>query len=285
MELKLSSFLFSALKDCFDFINPPLNNYSQFSQTLGQVNQVKQGNNIQYSFDLKLDKLIRRHLEQSGISGRIFSEESGFYSWGQNQYRVVFDPFCNSSLAAKSFREAAVGLSLFAYDYTWLASAIMDYQTGLVGLAEPGETTFWQIQSQKQISLELPVPKTLADAWVVFTLENRQERSQLQAAEPILRQAGRILVSSGHIHWLKLAAGLIDGYLDPFGGEKLYEMFAAVVAQQAGCIVTDRSGKLFDPAQSLRTFEDNPDFIFSHVSARSEPLHRELLESLTTSPA
>lgn len=280
MASGLNDFILTTFKTCFEFINPSLNNYAGFSQALSQVKQVKKDNNIQYSFDLQLDKMIKGKLKEFGVSGRIFSEESGFYSWGEPRYRVVFDPFCNSSLATKSFREAAIGLSIFTDDYSWLVSAIMDYQTGLVGLAQPGKTSFWQIQSRKELKPGTLKPKELTDAWVVFTLESREERKHLKTTEPILSQAGRVFISSGHIYWLKLAAGMIDGYLDPFGGEKLYEMFAATVAQQTGCLVTNRQGKPFDASEMLKIFEKDPDFIYYPVAARSQPLHQELLKSL-----
>ena len=59
---------------------PYLSNYALFSQSLAQQIQVKANDNIQYSFDVKLDEIVKKKLHEFQISGKIFSEESGFLS-------------------------------------------------------------------------------------------------------------------------------------------------------------------------------------------------------------
>ncbi|MFH2085637.1 MAG: hypothetical protein ABII21_02555 [bacterium] len=105
-------------------------------------------------------------------------------------------------------------------------------------------TKFYQIQTKNELQIT-PKPKQvteLKDAWSVITLENIAERSRLNSFVPLLNAMVRLIISSGHIYWLKLSMGEIDLYTDPVGGEKLYEMFACTVAQQAGCKVTDLEG-------------------------------------------
>jgi hypothetical protein len=74
---------------------------------------------------------------------------------------------------------------------------------------------------------------------------------------------------------------MIDGYLDPVGGEPLYEMFACTIAQASGCTVTDLSGRPFDPAENLIHFEKNPQYLYYPVAATSAKLHREILQNIT----
>jgi fructose-1,6-bisphosphatase/inositol monophosphatase family enzyme len=281
MDPTLKSAIFEILGECFRFIQPPLVNYSLLAENLSKQVQVKDGGNIQYNFDVELDRIIIAGLAKHQISGAIFSEESGFFETPGQKYRVVYDPFCNSSLASRTFHEAAIGISFFSYDYQFITSAVLDLQTGLMALVEHGKAAFYQIQTRAAVELDRPMVAQLGDAWLVITLENTDERAHLAEATEILTRSKRIISSSGHIYWLRLAAGFVDAYLDPFGGEHLYEMFACTVAQASGCVVTDRQGTVFDPVLALKTFESNKDFVYYPVAARSARLHAEILANLS----
>jgi fructose-1,6-bisphosphatase/inositol monophosphatase family enzyme len=280
MDQNISQFIFSTFQKVFEFMRPGLENYQEFTRALSKQIKVKENDNIQYSFDVELDRIIKNSLEEYGISGKIFSEESGFFEFGKNNYRVVYDPFCNSSLASKTFQEAAIGISIFSYDYNFITSAIMDFQTGIVGIVENGKTNFYQIQSKEKLIFDYPKNEALENSWAVVTLENREERKDIQKLSEILKNAKRIIISSGHIYWLKLAMGVIDAYADPFGGEKLYEMFACSVAQNNGCVVSDKIGKYFDPIENLKIFENNQDYIYYPVAATNQTLHNQILKGI-----
>ena len=179
MNNNVFQFIFSTFQEAFDFMRPSLSNYQEFSKALSKQIQVKENGNVQYGFDVKLDRIIKNKIKQFGVSGRIFSEESGFFKFGKNKYRVIYDPFCNSSLTMRTFQEAAVGVSIFDYDYNFITSAIMDYQTGIVGIVENGNTNFYQIQSKEKIIFNYPRNETLENSWAVVTLENREERKDI----------------------------------------------------------------------------------------------------------
>lgn len=279
-EEEITEFIFSTFQEAFEFMNPYLTNYSEFSKVLSKETQVKEGGNIQYNFDVELDKICQQKIKEFGIEGKIFSEESGWIELGEKKYRLVCDPFCNSSLASKTFLDAAIGISIFSYDYEFITSAIMDYQTGIVGIVEDGKTNFYQIQTKEKIAFDIPVMDKLEDAWVVIALENRKTRKGIDKARHILDKVKRIIINSGHIYWLRLAEGTIDAYLDPIGGEKLYEMFACTVAQKSGCIVTDLGGEEFDPIKYLKIFEEDCDFIYYPVASRHKGLHKQILSAL-----
>ncbi len=257
-----------------------LTDYASFSRELSHpVLGVERGSNIQYSFDVKIDDIIKSEIEKSGLQGMVFSEESGFYTVGsEKMHRIVFDPFCNSTLASRGILDSACGLSVFSWDYQLLASGILDYQTGIVALYEAGKSTyFFSLLSGNEIVAQPEVRDVLEDAWVVLVLENQAERAGLGGVRTIFDSARRVLVGSGHIYWLRLAMGTVDAYLDPVGGEALYEMFAASVAQGAACIVTDRNGEVFDAGKYLRVFEQDRNFRYYPVAARTEGLHAILL--------
>ena len=280
MDKNIKQFIFATFEEALDYMHPNLSNYQKFSRALSKQVKIKEGGNIQYSFDIELDKIVKNKIEEFNITGRIFSEESGFSEFGEKKYRVVYDPFCNSSLASRTFHEAAIGISLFSYDYEFITSAIMDFQTGIVAIVENSITNFYQIQSKEKIEFNKAQNETLENSWIVITLENQKEREHINEASEILKRAKRIIISSGHIYWLKLATGAIDAYLDPFGGEKLYEMFACTVAQNNNCVVSDLTGKYFDPVENLKIFETDPDFIYYPVAATNKILHEKILENI-----
>ena len=257
-----------------------LSNYQKFSKILSKQIQVKNGNNVQYNFDVELDKIVKNKIKEFNVFGRIFSEESGFYEFGKNKYRVVFDPFCNSSLASRTFHEAAIGISIFNYDYSFITSAIMDYQTGIVGIVEDDKTCFYQIQTTEKIVFDNPRNHDLENSWVVVTLENQEERQNIDKVKEILKKSKRIIISSGHIYWLKLATGAIDAYLDPFGGEALYEMFACTVAQKNGCLVTDTKGNQFNATDNLKIFEKDQNYTYYPVASSNKKLHDKVLTGI-----
>jgi len=279
MDQKIRDFIFQSLSETFGFINPLLTNYENFSQLLAKEVKQKSENNIQYNFDVALDEIIKKNVDKHSIKGRIFSEESGFFSTG-DEYRIVYDPFCNSTLASKGFADAAVGITVFSFDYKLITSAILDYQNGILAIIEDNQTNFYQIQSRNKLIFSYEEQGALENSTVVVTLENQKEREHLAETEEILQKARRIIISSGHIYWLRLAIGSIDAYLDPFGGEKLYEMFACTVAQKAGCTVTNINGTEFDAGEYLKIFEKDQKYIFYPVGARTKQLHEQLLNSL-----
>jgi len=279
-ENMAQEFIFSVFEEAFCFISPFLSNHQEFSETLSEEVKTKTGSNVQYNFDIELDEIFKKQIEKHEISGKIFSEESGFFEWGEKKFKVVFDPFCNSTLASRTFRDAAAGISLFSFDGRFIASAILDYQTGILGMANDIETKFFQIQNKEEIAFDYAPVTDISEAWIAITLENQKERGHLEKARNILGKAKRILIGSGHAYWLRLAIGAIDAYLDPFGGEPLYEMFACAVAQKNGCIVSGIDGEEFNPEKYLRKFEEDQKLKFYPVAARNEILHKQVLESL-----
>lgn len=280
MNKNISNFIASVFKESFSFVNPYLSNYSLFSAKLSKEVKTKKGGNIQYNFDIELDSLVKKTLKEFNITGSIFSEESGFFENGEKRYRVVFDPFCNSTLASKTFLEAAMGISIFSYDYEFITSAILDFQTGIYGVIEDGVTHFYQIQNEKELKFTSSDKKRLENSWIVLTLESAEGRKRVSEVKKIFENSKRILIGSGHIYWLRLAMGMIDGYMIPFRGEKLYEMFACMVAVCNGCVVTDIDGNIFDPVQILKTFEDNQDILYYPIAGGNLSIHEELCKKM-----
>lgn len=279
----IQKFYLDTFRLAHGFIFPYLTNYAKFSERLtAKVEGVERGNNTQYSFDVALDELIKGKIEEHGLEGKIFSEESGFYTVGEkSEYRIVFDPFCNSTLASRGFLDGACGISVFSWDYQLLASGVMDYQLGIFSLVEKNqETKFFDVTSGMEISSKKRMVENLEVSWVAIAFENRAERSGLNEMKAIFDRAKRLVVGSGHVYWFRMAFGTLDMYLDPIGGEQLYEMFAATVAQGAGCVVTDRYGEIFDAGKYLKIFEENPEYRYYPIAASNVVLHRELLNLL-----
>jgi hypothetical protein len=84
---RLDRFVQTAFIRAFKFINPYLTNYAAFSERLSQVVKIKTADNVQYEFDVELDRLFLRELAAAGIAGRIFSEESEWTGDESGDYR------------------------------------------------------------------------------------------------------------------------------------------------------------------------------------------------------
>ncbi len=278
--MKEALFVKNLFKDLFEYMHPYLSNYEQFSQSLTKEINADDSSNIHYSFDIELDKLIKKALEREQMTGEIFSEESGFFTNGKPKYRIVYDPFCNSSLATMTFHESAVGITIFDYNYRFITSGILDYQTGICAIVEDGKTSFYQIQYGNKLNISPSKKSKIKDSITVITLENTFERSKYKNVLPIIENTKRLIIGSGHYFWLKLATGFIDAYLDPFGGEQLYEMFACTVAQYAGCFVADLNGEIFDASLYLKNFEKNPKFIYYPISSCNKFLFDNLIKNI-----
>lgn len=276
----LNGFAQAVFANAYQLIHPHLMNFESFSAQLNQRIKVKEHGNEQFEFDVALDGVVLKGIRSASLAAQVFSEESGWQDFGGHDYTIEFDPLCNSSLASRTFLDAAMGLTIFDGTDTWLASLVMDYQTGIVGVAQSNGAQFWAIASGHELTFVPTKANSMADAWVVLTLENRDERAHMNEAAGVVAVAKRLISSSGHIYWLRLAEGTIDAYADPFGGEELYEMFACMLAIQSGCVVTDRDGKPFDPTAMLKTFRSDRHFRFYPVAAQTPALHAELLASL-----
>lgn len=275
----MDKLLLSIAQSCFNYINPVLNNQNDFQLSLSKLVKVKQEDNVQFSFDVELDNLIKSRLLDQSM--KVFSEESGWFQTTEKpKFICVYDPFCNSSLASRTFREAAMGISIFNIDQEWITSLLLDYQSGIIGIATNERTTFYQSQTMQPLSVAKHTSSKIEDAWVVLTMENLRERSEIERVSELVTKSGRLIISSGHYYWLKLALGQIDAYLDPVGGEHLYEMFAAQVAIKAGCVVTDLKGNPFNPSTMLSQFISDPKYVYYPVAAQTKAIHDEIINKI-----
>lgn len=274
-EQKIREFYFSCFRECLELV------YGFDSSLFNtQIVKVKTSDNIQYNFDVELDRIIKSKLKEYGITGRIFSEESGFFNNGEMLYRVVYDPFCNSTLFSRGILDAACGVSIFTTNYQFISAAILDYQTGIVALATDNKTEFFRLQDrEKWLPFDIK-PQGQKDTWLVAKLENKKERAGIEKITDLVKFPERLIIGSGHIYWLRLAMGTINGYTVFIQGEKIYEMLASVVAEQSGCIITDLQDNKFEASEWLKKFEENPNLRYKFVAARDKKLHKKLFQSV-----
>lgn len=62
MNSQVSQFIFSTFREVFDFMSPNLCNYKAFAHSLAKQIQVKANDNIQYSFDVELDEIVKKEI-------------------------------------------------------------------------------------------------------------------------------------------------------------------------------------------------------------------------------
>lgn len=279
MNNQIKNFIFNTFEESFNFVQEYLPNYSKFTKIIALESKKKEQGDPQYNFDIEIDNIFKNNIKKHKITGKIFSEESGFWNEGDKKFRVVYDPFCGSSMAAKGLWNAAVGVSIFDYGYNLITSAILDYQIGVMGMIEDDKVKFYQIQDKKEIQFNnlKECSDSLEDSFVVLSIEKLKYRTDFDKIQKIIEKAGRLDSESGHICWLRLAMGNIQVYTDPIWGEKLYEMFACSLAQKSGCKVTNLEGEEFCAGKYLKIFEEDQNFVYRPVASRSKKLHKKIL--------
>lgn len=239
--------------------------------------------NDAYRVDLVVDDLLTTVLEEHGIEGRVFSEESGWRRTGtRDDYRIICDPFDNSFLSTRSFRDSAVTLSVADHSGQFLCCALGDLATTVVYLAD--ETGPWILEPGSNGEGRRPATTssvtTLEDAFVIMPAMLRPGREHVLAAGALVSAPRHLLTLDGVVLLGRLAAGYVDAYVDAVVGQQLYEMPCLELVVRAGGIVTDKEGKPFDYGQLVRELERDPDARMTVVAASTHELHDEILSAL-----
>jgi fructose-1,6-bisphosphatase/inositol monophosphatase family enzyme len=262
---------------------PYLVHPSRFEAELaGVVGRQGEGNEA-YRVDQMVDDLLVELLEERGIVGRVFSEESGWRHMGSGDvYTVVCDPFDNSFLSTRSFRDSSVVISIGDSTGRFLACAVGDLATSAVYLAddtgahvleEDGDE--WRRRTASTSSV-----RRLEDAFVVLPAMLRPERPRALGVPDLVARAKHLITLDGAIFMGRLAAGYVDAYVDVVVGQPVYEVASLEMITRAGGVVTDLSGEPLGFERVLAMVEHDPSGRTSVVAAASLKLHREILRAL-----
>ena len=267
-----------------EMVLPVLLSHEEYRLDLGTLVGLKSEMHETLRIDLFSDTVLLQSVRDLGLSCAVFTEESGWVNIGQTErYQLVCDPFCNTTLSRRGFRESAVAVAVFDQDDHFLDCSIGDLNTTRVfaanrtgcyvvyPLSSSGRATVRRIHVSSAVDLE--------EAFVVISAMKRQRRLGL-ANSSLFCGAGIVYVVDGAICIGRLARGEIDAYADPYLGQPLYEMPCLEMVKQAGGLVTDLSGETFRARRILQGLRDGSSERFRFVASATPALHQQLLASI-----
>lgn len=242
--------------------------------------------NPSYRFDKISNQILFNILKERDFSCHVYSEEE--HAWkivGDNpNYYVICDPFCNSFLASRSFRDAAVAVCITDLDGQFIACAIGDLQIKRVFFANTSGAYVLESDQEENTARRIHVSNTstIDNAFVVTSLLKSSRRSQVSSYQ-FFHNAKIIHGVDGAIMIARLAAGDIDAYLDPIKGQPLYEVPCCELILKAGGIVTDNVGRPFRLSEIISNLGQDGEARFKIVAAATPELHSALLQEVNLS--
>jgi fructose-1,6-bisphosphatase/inositol monophosphatase family enzyme len=232
---------------------------------------------LAHMIDELAEQELVRTLEDHGFKGRLFSEEAGVISFGDDSVFLVSDPYCNTSLTFRGIRESAVTLYQFADDYKLIEGAIADMQMPrTLHISEGLGELHWTNGSK--VSAACSKIDRLEDAAVVVSLLKPSRRAQINGT--LIRNIGNLLTIDGGIVALRICAGELDAFVDALRGQPAYEALAYLLVQTCGGTVTDGSGNPVDWERLVEELQDGQASRQSIVAASTQSLHDEIMQYL-----
>lgn len=270
---------------CLDYVmgikrklRPLLFKHKLLERRLGKIVKEKTGEHMQYGFDVLAHDFLVKQLEKKSLNVRLFSEESGWLSIGTGkEYLIIADPFDGSHQATRTFRDVATAICVVDQNYEFKFCAIAEFNTHLLYIAD--KTGAYVSYTQKLDPLYPSMVQSLSEAYIILP-GMKQKRRQYLCKTRIVSEAKYLLNTDGIVNLGRLAAGYIDAYIDPYIGQPIYEIVYSEIARQAGAVVSDIYGKLFDLPTLIHDLESDSDSRYKIIATCSERLHHEILNIL-----
>lgn len=281
-QSSVSNFTLTFALRAQQLLMPYMRYQEDLEQRLGNEGREKEPGHMTYPVDLVANELLFEMAREHDIGSAIFSEESGWQTVGNRpRFKIICDPFCNTSLAISSFRESAVAICMTGSNNEFISCAIADLNVDRVFFADSTGayvvTHGTAMLNKKRISVSKT--KRIEEAFVVMSIMKRERRAQV-GNNKVFLQARQFHGLDGAIFFGRLAAGYIDAYLDPLKGQPLYEVPCAQLVLAAGGVVSDSNGVPFELGYLIEALEENVHARYKIVAASTRELHQELLEAL-----
>lgn len=260
-----------------------LNSQFAFERELGEVVRKKSDEHTAHKVDDFSDEMLFSLLRKyPDIGWKIFTEEKGWIiSERKTDYKIICDPFCNTALALRSFRESAVAICLADRDNSFISCAIADLNTRRIFYADQEHVSTFVIENNEWIASPARVSGTtnLSDAFISIS-SLKKKRREAMAGKEIYTRAGQLHCLDGAIYIGRTASGYLDAYLDPYIGQPLYEVPCLEMIRRAGGIVRDEAGNDFDLVKIIIGLEKEPASRYRFIAAATEELYDEIYRSL-----
>lgn len=204
-----------------------------------------------HRIDTQAEDILFQCLREAGYNGQVFSEESGLKKLGTADTIIVCDPYCNTSITFRGFRESAVAVYEYSLSGEFLSGAIADLQTARIIYATAQEATQIRgIAGGSPVSAQPSPVKRVDEAFLTVSLLKRKRRASLPTT--LVKDAAMITTIDGAVVAARIASGSVDGFVDASVGQPSYEALAYQLVRRAGGVVTDPAGRPFDFAECVR---------------------------------
>ncbi len=265
---------------------------------------------VTFHIDDIAEEAIVSYLERCGLSIAYYSEDKGLIKFGASPEAVlVIDPIDGTRPAVAGYECCVVSVALADYkDGVTMGDVrfgcIAEIKSNNVFFAETGQGAHWFGDNDVEKPLRLLPITDLREAPVTFEIVARPIKLLTTVLEDVINNSalkgGCFVFSSSAFSLTRLITGQLGAALDvgnrilrdrpdfrnqfvELGHGKTIGIFsydiaaAALIAREAGAIVTDAYGRSLDSVPLLDTSESNQ---HSMIGASNAELHKKILESI-----
>jgi fructose-1,6-bisphosphatase/inositol monophosphatase family enzyme len=252
----------------------------QAVEDLSAVVADKGGGHTAHTVDLNAEEILFETLESVGYKGVVYSEERGLVELGHQDRLLVCDPYCNTTLTFRGFRECAVAAYEHTLDGRFISGAIADLQVRriLCANADGHVRTLCPPHMDRHRAASTSDVREVGDAFLAISLLKRQRREVLPLR--LFSKAAMVTTIDGAITAARIGFGEIDGFVDGVVGQPSYEALAYQMVERAGGTVTDDHGNPVDFRRIARGLTQGAVGRQPIVAASNESLHSEIMAHL-----
>jgi fructose-1,6-bisphosphatase/inositol monophosphatase family enzyme len=242
-----------------------------------------------YQIDMYANDLLLGVLRDRSFTGRVFTEESGWVDeFPSGNEVLICDPYDNTSLTLRGFREASIAATLGATNGEFMEAAIADLQMyRIIHCASPGGVTLWTKNEEGVWNTKLSHTSNVRDlsrAHIAVSLMKHKRRDQGNPDLGLIDQVGTLHAVDGAIMIARVALGELDAYVDSYIGQPAYELPAIELVRRAGGIVTDESGAELTHERILTVMHSDPASRIKIIAAANRDIHDQIMASRARRP-
>jgi myo-inositol-1(or 4)-monophosphatase len=275
----------------------------------GQTAGVAASGDTTFSMDIAAEEALKRAVESAGCPLACYSEDEGLKVFGSDpRWLLIVDPVDGTRPAAAGFEACAVSVAVahFRKDACCsdvVAGAVYEVRRDRLYRASRGNGAEG-IFDGRTFRLAPAAPPDVRHLRWTLEVVSRPSELNFAAAGPLIDattlRGGFFVLNSSAFSLCQVAAGRLSGMADLSGrlvadfpdraelfaelghgrpmGLWAYDIAAAaLIAQEAGCTVTDAYGRPLDGIRLTRTRDED---MASCICAASEQLHAEMMRLL-----
>lgn len=259
----------------------PVLQFPARTAAFGDVVADKTAEHQAFAIDDHANEMFFALLNERRFAGQVFSEEGGWRRLGSESSLLVCDPYDNTSLTFRGFRESSVVITEGTEDGHFTESVIADLQTYRIVHCSAGSPTTVLTRARdgewREDECGVSAVRDLDQAYVAVSLMKRKRRVVGNPDLGLVREAGTLHSVDGAMMIARLALGEIDAYVDAYVGQPAYELPAMELVRRAGGVVTDEDGHDLTFGRILDVMRTNPDDRIRVVAAATTELHSQIM--------